>query len=359
MGRMAALILLVLCLAAPCLAEPATPYAADTMLYYPMLTAPQQQLFDLIYHVVLRGMERIELPEGTSYDDARTAMEAVRLDCPELCALSVGAYSIGYTADQPEQAVAIVPQYCMEASRQSELVHLARCLAAGASGDEFTREWYFHDLLCRTVTYDLTASAPHTAWGALVEGRAVCDGYARAMTLLCRLAGIRCGMVSGTSTTAKGTNAHAWNILCIDGAWTQLDATFDDLDSEMITSYFYFNLTDEMISINHTPGDSWALPACTDMAANWHLRRCALAQSPEEAELQMMNGLRSLALGAAGFSLRLAREEDYLALFAELNEWEARYNCACLPGEELTGELQIYYCDEQQSVTIGMEKPCP
>ena len=84
MGRMAALILLVLCLAAPCLAEPATPYAADTMLYYPMLTAPQQQLFDLIYHVVLRGMERIELPEGTSYDDARTAMEAVRLDCPEL-----------------------------------------------------------------------------------------------------------------------------------------------------------------------------------------------------------------------------------------------------------------------------------
>ena len=40
MGRMAALILLVLCLAAPCLAEPATPYAADTMLYYPMLTLP-------------------------------------------------------------------------------------------------------------------------------------------------------------------------------------------------------------------------------------------------------------------------------------------------------------------------------
>ena len=359
MGRMAALILVALCLAAPCLAEPATPYAADTMLYYPQLTAPQQQLFDLIYHVVLRGMERIELPEGTSYDDARTAMEAVRLDCPELCALSVGAYSIGYTADRPEQAVTIVPQYCMDASRQSELVHLARCLAAGAQGDDFTREWYFHDLLCCTAAYDLEASAPHSAWGALVEGRAVCDGYARAMTLLCRLAGIRCGMVSGTSTTAKGTNAHAWNILCIDGAWTQLDTTFDDLDSEMITSYFYFNLTDEMISINHTPGDSWALPACTDMAANWHLRRCALAQSLEEAELQMMNGLRSLALGAAGFSLRLAREEDYLALFAELNEWKARYNGACLPGEELMGELQIYYCDEQQSVTIGMEKPCP
>ena len=359
MGRMAALILLALCLAAPCLAEPATPYAADTMLYYPMLTAPQQQLFDLIYHVVLRGMERIELPEGTSYDDARTAMEAVRLDCPELCALSVGAYSIGYTADQPEQAVAIVPQYCMEASRQSELVHLARCLAAGASGDEFTREWYFHDLLCRTVTYDLTASAPHTAWGALVEGRAVCDGYARAMTLLCRLAGIRCGMVSGTSTTAKGTNAHAWNILCIDGVWTQLDATFDDLDSGNFISYFYFNLTDERMGVNHTPGDGWALPACTDMSANWHVRRRALAQSPEEAEVQMMNGLRSLALGAASFSLRLAREEDYLALWEELGLWGERYNGACLPGEELPGELQIYYCDEQQSVVIGLEEPCP
>ena len=73
----------------------------------------------------------------------------------------------------------------------------------------------------------------------------------------------------------------------------------------------------------------------------------------------MMNGLRSLALGAASFSLRLAREEDYLALWEELGLWGERYNGACLPGEELTGELQIYYCDEQQSVTIGMEKPCP
>ena len=109
--------------------------------------------------------------------------------------------------------------------------------------------------------------------------------------------------------------------------------------------------------VNHTPGGSWTLPACTDMSANWHVRRCALAQTPEETEAQMMNGLRSLALGAASFSLRLARVEDYLALFAELNGWEARYNGTCLPGEELPGELLIYYCDEQQSVAIGLEEP--
>ena len=357
MHRIAALVLALLMLAASCLAEPATPYAADTMLYYPQLTAPRQQLFELIYHAALRGLERIELPAGTRYEDALAAMEAVLADCPELCALSHSAYSIGYTADQPEQAVAIVPKYCMDASRQSELVHLARCLAAGAQGDDFTREWYFHDLLCRTVTYDLTASAPHSAWGALMDGRAVCDGYARAMTLLCRLAGIRCGVVSGTSATAKGTNPHAWNILCIDGVWTQLDATFDDLDNGHFPSYFYFNLTDDQMRVNHTPGGSWTLPACTDMSANWYVRRCALAQSPEETEAQMMNGLRSLALGAASFSLRLARAEDYLALFAQLNGWEARYNGACLPGEELPGELLIYYCDEQQSVAIGLAEP--
>lgn len=355
MQRIAALVLALLMLAPSCLAEPATPYPADTMLYYPQLTAHQQQLFDLIYHVVLRGLERIELPADTRYEDALAAMEAVLADCPELCALSGEGYTIRYPLNSPELATAIIPCYCMEASRQSELIQAAREMAAGAQGDDFAREWYLHDLLCRRAAYDDTAPARHSAWGALMEGRAVCDGYARAMTLLCRLAGIRCGMVTGETLTPAGSLPHAWNMLCIDNAWTQLDVTLDDQGQENIITYFYFNLTDVQMAADHTQDSALALPPCTQDTALWHARRSALVRSPEDIAPQMMNGLRSLALGADSFSLRLVREADYLALVSELDMWVASYGASCLPGEALTGRVQAYLCPAQQCVAMCLK----
>ena len=84
-----------------------------------------------------------------------------------------------------------------------------------------------HDHLVRTVRYDVTAPRRHSAAGALLDGRAVCDGYAAAFSLLANAAGIPCLTVTGE----KDGIPHAWNLVKPDGTWYHADCTADDADA--------------------------------------------------------------------------------------------------------------------------------
>ncbi len=89
-----------------------------------------------------------------------------------------------------------------------------------------------------------------TAYGALVNGTAVCDGYASAAEILFSLCGIENQKVMGTS---NGTG-HAWNMVKIDNEYYHIDVTWDDPVSSSGIQYLiydYFNLTDSEISADH------------------------------------------------------------------------------------------------------------
>jgi hypothetical protein len=62
----------------------------------------------------------------------------------------------------------------------------------------------------------------HTAYGAIVNGRAVCDGFSGAMKLFMDKLGIECEIVSGPN--------HSWNRVKIGGVWYEVDLTYDNLD---------------------------------------------------------------------------------------------------------------------------------
>ena len=112
----------------------------------------------------------------------------------------------------------------------------------------FEKEVYFHDYLCDTVVYTSeNGQMCYTAYGALLDGKAVCEGYSRAMQLLCKRAGINCTLVRGT---ADGV-AHMWNIVELSGEWYQLDVTWDDV-SNKANFYNYFNLTSAQMYTTHT-----------------------------------------------------------------------------------------------------------
>ena len=130
---------------------------------------------------------------------------------------------------------------------------------------QFEIELYLHDYLVSHVTYDLTASHAHDAYGALVEGRAVCEGYARAFQYLLQQAGIPSYVVTGKS---KGED-HAWNLVKIDGAYYYVDVTWDDQDNDN-KYYSYFNVTTETLCEDHTIAQQiYTLPNCTATAANY------------------------------------------------------------------------------------------
>jgi hypothetical protein len=97
-----------------------------------------------------------------------------------------------------------------------------------------------HDYLAETIYYpnldslDYQMSA-HDAYGALVEGRAVCQGYSDAIKLLCDHYNIPCVCIPGTSNGG----GHMWNAVQMDdGKWYFIDCTWDDQESRTYYDFF-------------------------------------------------------------------------------------------------------------------------
>lgn len=112
----------------------------------------------------------------------------------------------------------------------------------------FEIELQLHDLLAKSVTYTSDTSNPmvFTAYGALVDGKALCEGYSRAMQLLLHQFSIPCTTVTGL---ADGIG-HMWNLVKLGENWYNLDVTWND--SSETVSHEYFNLSDSQISLDHT-----------------------------------------------------------------------------------------------------------
>lgn len=62
--------------------------------------------------------------------------------------------------------------------------------------------------------------------GALLDGKAVCDGITKAFMLLARMEGIECIRVTGKNAKDVG---HAWNKVRIGDVWYNVDVTGDDI----------------------------------------------------------------------------------------------------------------------------------
>ena len=135
----------------------------------------------------------------------------------------------------------------------NELVHQAMTLE-----NDFERELLIHDYLCANIVYDsATATNPsagdyrsYTVYGALCVGTCVCEGYSRAMQLLCQKLNISCGLVGGTA--GEGDGPHMWNIINIGDETYFLDITFDDTAIEDLPIHAYFNLSKEEFEYDHT-----------------------------------------------------------------------------------------------------------
>ena len=116
-----------------------------------------------------------------------------------------------------------------------------------------------HDALCAGVVYtdDEETDEDDTAVGALLNGRANCDGYSDAFYLVGTLAGLEVRYQHGDSrvkgagvVTFGDTVTHMWNLLLIDGSWRMVDVTWDD-DEGRGPDYTWFNLGYDRASRSH------------------------------------------------------------------------------------------------------------
>lgn len=128
----------------------------------------------------------------------------------------------------------------------------------------------------------------HTAYGALVRERAVCDGIAGAFALLCQTMGYRCTVLSGESRShCQNRGSHAWNLLQVGRHYYHVDATWDGNHREDFGTYDYnwFCVDDETIRRDHF----WrgTTPPCRSRELSYYVRNGCEVRTLVQAEAVM------------------------------------------------------------------------
>ena len=197
---------------------------------------------------------RILVPGTFSEARLRVVLEAFIDDHPEIFWLT-NQYSYGYRDGSTILQVysALSPENCTEAAGKlrNQIETILKAMPIGLG--QFDREEYLFNYLVSHCSYNYAAADDQTQWeaftsyGALADGSAVCEGYSRAMQLLCEYAGIPCSLVRGSGAGV----GHMWNALEIDGLWYHLDVTWCD---NTFPIYNYFNVPTSVIDLTHDIG---------------------------------------------------------------------------------------------------------
>ena len=128
-----------------------------------------------------------------------------------------------------------------------------------------------HNYICDHVDYDYDGlsdssnTVKYTAYGALCNGKAVCNGYAVLFYRMCKEAGLSVRIISGT---ANG-GSHAWNIVRVGDVYYNVDTTWDGQDSQTLDHYLLKSEKD--FSADHARSEEYtteALNAAYPMALN-------------------------------------------------------------------------------------------
>ncbi len=238
------------------------PSGTVTYACYEALNSTQKQIYNKIDNAVNQMTDGLIALGECSEQDMQVALYAVRMDRPEYFwvptkyitelingkersiafSYTSGENSVSYTCTRAERT-------SMENKLKLKINEIKKLVPKDASAYEI--ELILHDYVCQNVVYDESKKSKNnlTAYGALVDGIAVCEGYSRAMQLLLNQFSIPCRLVCGYAG-----EEHMWNLVKIGGQWHHLDATWDDLNKSgdtPITMHYYFNISDDRIKDTH------------------------------------------------------------------------------------------------------------
>lgn len=130
-----------------------------------------------------------------------------------------------------------IPYYTTYAQEQKVTTAVDKALAdlklSGMTTYDKIKKIY--DYVCKVCNYDYSASKGYTkftAYGALIDKKAVCQGYSVLLYRMLEEVGIDNKIITSTD--------HSWNIVNIDGRYYNVDATWDDNYYDKGYAYQYF-----------------------------------------------------------------------------------------------------------------------
>ena len=226
--------------------------------YYTFLSKAQKQTYDTM-RAHISNFEQSFSIDPVSTEDYLIANRALLDDHPELWWADTPArYNFNMlgkvtthtflqlTGNEKQQTAAMAQQVraIMEKANQLD--------------SDWKKILYFHDYIVQKTVFntgrDTDGYLDQNLSSVFLGSSSVCAGYSRAFQMLCRSAGIECVYVTGPAVKNGNKIQHAWNFVYVDGTWTWVDCTWDDLllgQNIESCEHDYFCLNDTWISKEH------------------------------------------------------------------------------------------------------------
>ena len=276
------------------------PFAAD--YFAQRLTEDEQIVCRQLYKGIMGREEKIDIKKDVvSSDDVCQLIVMCVTGSPEIDDIDSN-YSIQVDSDGYVSAV------FMSYTRSAEDRQMRRMLTQQAidricaevtpTWTDFQRYKLVHDAVVNNCVYYEADSDCYTAYGCLVGGNAVCEGYSKALMLLCERVDIPCLPVIGQGVNEDGSmQGHIWNKVMLDGQWYASDITWDDPVFESAENYLrydYFSVTDEEMARNHIEDENKYIlePECTSEALDYYRYYGYYAESADDAEVAFSRAIR-------------------------------------------------------------------
>lgn len=253
---------------------------------------------------------------------------------------------------------------------------------APKNATDYELELYVNDYLVDNCVYDKEAAESeelegheNDAYGALVEKKAVCEGYSRAFQLLCNRLGVDCISISGSGDG----ESHAWNNVRLDGEWYEVDVTWNDTDGDTeFPIYDYFNLPSDEFSESHSTSPLYSetslseyvnsdyyynvfAPVCTGTKYYYYSYSCVTVDDINDSE-EITNAIAQAAKDGEEYfafvideSLDFDTTADQIIYDGYLADWIANANLANWYNPNLNEEALVYRSNEVNVITVFLE----
>ncbi len=300
-----------------------------------------------------------------STDQIVSALRTVTDKAPDL--FWINRYSVNSTSDSDTCHVSfyplndLTPEELMEMHDELEKAADAIIAEIPEDSDDQEKILFVHDYIVNNTDYDFEGARAkerglyHTAYGCLVDRKAVCLGYAEAFQYIMNKLGIESGVCTGEADS----QSHAWNYVKVNGEYYWIDVTWDDpqsedevKESEIGIRHTYFLINNKMMFRgDRYVDDEYAdiIPECTCLDENYYVKKGALF---DEYSIEKIAELVSQDDGSRKLEMMFRDEYDYnqakdclfegseileLGNYTELNE---TINWAC---NDKMYELFVYY----------------
>ncbi|MBQ6360545.1 MAG: hypothetical protein IJJ25_05320 [Lachnospiraceae bacterium] len=233
---------------------------APAFYYYDQLNPMEREIYDIIVMIAQDPVEEnvgvmiTDMdPDSEEFQEAyMRAMYSVWFDHPEFFWLywyTEDYIGFGSHVDEVMANAIYIVYFFIEKTykdyeeKTTEFNEAVQAFLAdiNTNATEYEIAKQIHDKLIDLAEYNHPVSEfgaedlAHTAYGALVRDSSgnpnlpVCDGYSLAFEYLLQQCGIEAAIIGGSGgATELDAGGHAWNIIKLDGAWYEVDSTWDD-----------------------------------------------------------------------------------------------------------------------------------